>query len=140
MWENYLTAVKKEQEKYGESINPGLSDNDIDKLTDLPDSLINFLKKVNGLEYNGYILYGFRQSETPQPQPIYDIYDYNEIWHENDEMDKYLFIGESNISWYVYNLKSKLYEELDNPSGRLVKRFDTLDELLEQVLKEALEN
>ncbi|OLF48422.1 hypothetical protein BU202_02060 [Streptococcus cuniculi] len=55
-------------------------------------------------------------------------------------MEKYLFIGESNISWYVYNLKNKLYEVLDNPSGRLLKQFGTLDELLRQVLKEALEN
>lgn len=140
MWKNYLKEIKNEQKKYGESINLGLLDNLVSQITDLPDSFVDFLKEVNGLEYNGYIIYGINEPEVESLQTVYDIYEYNEMWHDNDEMKQYLFIGESNLSWYVYDAKNKVYAELDNPSGRLVNSFSTLDELLEQLLKEALEN
>lgn len=140
MWKNYLKNIENEQKKYGESINMGLSDYLASQIMDLPVSFINFLEEVNGLEYNGYIIYGINDPAVVCLQPVYDIYEYNEIWHENDEMRRYLFIGESNLSWYVYDTKSEIYAELDNPSGRLINSFDTLDLLLSQVLQEALEN
>ncbi len=48
------------------------------------------------------------------------------------------FWGESNISWYVYDLTQHKYYELDNPSGREIGVFNSLECLLEKLLSEAL--
>ena len=48
-------------------------------------------------------------------------------------------MGESHISWYVYDLISKKYCELDNPSGREIEIFDSVDSLVDRVLCDALE-
>lgn len=50
------------------------------------------------------------------------------------------FLGESNISWYVYDLTSHKYIELDNPSGNRVEIFDNIETMVEKILTDALEN
>lgn len=51
---------------------------------------------------------------------------------------KYIFIGESNISWYVYDLVENKYFELDNPSGRENAQFSSLECMIENLLSDAL--
>ena len=50
----------------------------------------------------------------------------------------YLFLGESNISWYVYDTNKEQYIELDNPSGREMAEFKKIDEILEKMLSDSL--
>ena len=51
---------------------------------------------------------------------------------------KYIFIGESNISWYVYDIAECKYIELDNPSGRENEVFSSLEDMVEKMLNDAL--
>lgn len=51
---------------------------------------------------------------------------------------KYIFIGESNISWYVYDIAECIYLELDNPSGRENEVFSSLECMVEKLLSDAL--
>ena len=62
----------------------------------------------------------------------------NHIWHENEKQKGYLFLGESNISWYVYQYKNQCYMELDQPSGREIHRFRNFYEMCDKVLSEAI--
>ena len=50
------------------------------------------------------------------------------------------FLGESNISLYVYDLTAKNYCELDNPSGNQVEVFNNIETMIEKLLTDALEN
>ncbi|MDE5825777.1 MAG: YrhA family protein [Lachnospiraceae bacterium] len=48
------------------------------------------------------------------------------------------FLGEGSISWYVYDLKTKKYCELDNPSGEHSEEFDNFEQMLDKMLRDAL--
>ncbi len=63
----------------------------------LPDQYINFLKTVNGLEFNGFIIYGVDSSllETESNETVYGYIDSNEIWYDDEHQKQYMFFGES---------------------------------------------
>lgn len=67
MWIIKLEEIIEEKILYGEQINSGASEVELAKFKlrvkeelqkDLPTEYSNVLKMVNGLEFNGFILYG----------------------------------------------------------------------------------
>ena len=69
---------------------------------------------------------------------VYGLIEQNEIWYEVESQRAYLFLGESNISWYVYEIATGRYMELDNPSGQEMAAFDSCAEMLEKLLDDCL--
>lgn len=149
MWEENLKKIIDEKKMYDEEVNLGASKEEIDKLiveakeklsVEIPKEYLDILSKVNGIELNGFILYGVDKYllEHEMNQSIYGLVDSNKIWYENEEQKKYLFLGESNISWYVYEYKNKIFIELDNPSGREINKFNSFYEMFNKLLVDAL--
>lgn len=149
MWKDKLEEIVREKKTYGEEINTGVTEEEVQLLlkklkrelsVDLPNEYIDILKTVNGLEFNGFILYGVDQKLlNNQPNEfVYGLVEYNKIWYENEWQKQYIFLGESNISWYVYDLVECQYYELDNPSGEKCEVFSSLDCLVEKILCDAL--
>ena len=149
MWKDKLQEIIQEKKIYGEKVNIGATEEEIEIFfkeakaelpVDFPNDYANILELVNGLEFNGFILYGIDQillSKQPN-QRIYGLIEYNKIWYENEWQKKYVFIGESNISWYVYDFTECKYVELDNPSGRENEVFSSLEYMVEKILSDAL--
>ena len=105
-----------------------------------PQEFIDVLHHANGFEWNGFILYGVDRVSFPTA-PSYSVYgliEQNEIRYEVESQRAYLFLGESNISWYVYEIATGRYLELDNPSGQEMMAFDSCVELLEKLLDDCL--
>ena len=132
MWEIYLQQIREEKELYDEEINSGASEKEIYELVttakekwnmEIPQQYLDVLSRINGIEFNGFILYG--------------VYQYL-LEHEIEKQKGYLFLGESNISWYVYQYKNQCYMELDQPSGREIHRFRNFYEMCDKVLSEAI--
>jgi len=149
MWKDKLQEIVQEKNLYGEKINIGATAEEIrlfikkatDELrVDLPDGYVKILEVVNGIEFNGFILYGIDQYllGRQQNQTINGLIEYNKIWYENEWQKRYIFLGESNISWYVYDLVKHQYFELDNPSGRENVVFSSLECMVEKLLSDAL--
>ena len=149
MLEENLKKIINEKKMYDEEVNLGASKEEIDKLiveakeklgVEIPKEYLDILSKVNGIEFNGFILYGVDEYllEHEINQSIYGLVDLNKIWYENEEQKKYLFLGESNISWYVYEYKNKIFIELDNPSGREINKFNSFYEMFNKLLVDAL--
>lgn len=149
MWKGKIKEIINEKELYGEKVNDAAVEDEIEVLLinmkkelsiDIPLAYLKALKVVNGLEFNGYIMYGVDQKllRSKPNQNIYGLIALNKIWHKNKDNRKYLFIGESNISWFIYNLETKDYWELDNPSGREVSKFSNFDEMYKRLLMDAL--
>ena len=149
MWNIKLEEIIEEKNLYGEQVNTGASEVELAKFKknvkaelqkDLPSEYINVLKIINGLEFNGFILYGIDEVflEKKPNQHINGLISFNQIWYENEDQKKYLFLGESNISWYVYDTNKEQYIELDNPSGREMAEFKKIDEILEKMLSDSL--
>lgn len=104
-----------------------------------PDEMIDVLLLTNGFEWNGFILYGVDRDAFPM-SPEYSVYgliEQNEIWCEIEDQKAYLFLGEANISWYVYEIATGRYLELDNPSGREMAVFHSFLELFEKLLDDS---
>ena len=147
MWLELLEKIERIESGYGEKLNSPI---DLDKIKSLSKNEINevkifieqeysrFLTKVNGLDFNGSVLYGLKTDDSRSSE-VYDFFEYNKIWHEVEGNKRFVFIGENNISWFVYNPSNDEYLELDMPSAEVVEKFNSLDDLLESFLSDAIE-
>ena len=149
MWKDNLNKIKEEEKIYDEELNTGASKEEIDKLLEeakeqleieLPKEYLDTISIINGMEFNGFILYAIDEYllEHENNQSISGLIDSNQVWHENEEQKKYLFLGESDISWYVYEYEKKRFIELDNPSGREICTYNNFDEMFNKLLQDAL--
>ncbi len=151
MWKDKLKKVQDISSKFSvsctkpgapmEVIKPWLTR--VQEITGVmpPNELTDVLLHTNGFEWNGHILYGVDRDSFPTP-PEYSVYgliEQNEIWYEVEEQKAYLFLGEGSISWYVYEIATGRYLELDNPSGREVGAFSSFSELFEKLLDDSLQ-
>lgn len=144
-----LKEITKEMAEYGEKANSGVGKKELTAFSEkatmelnisLPQEYITLLSLINGLEYNGFIIYGIDEEilkKTPH-QSINGFIESNKDLYENEWLKQYIFLGESNISWYVYDLKGKKYYELDNPSGTVCEEFSDLESMIEKILTDAL--
>ncbi len=149
MWKEKLESIRQEKKSYGEEINRGISKKELesfinevkDKLDKtLPEGYIKTLKVINGIEFNGIILYGVDETllkDAPN-QPVNGLIENNEIWYENEWERPYLFLGDGDISWYVYDSETEKYYELDKPSGEICEEFSDFEQLLDNMLETAL--
>lgn len=149
MWNEQLSQIRKVEEKYGDSLNAPASKEQIESLKKsakekfdhhLPEQYINFLQNVNGIDFNGLVIYGVDSSlkEGENNELIPGYIETNELWYENDHQKQYMFFGDSNISWYCLDLIKGIYVELDKPSGMLMHKFKDFDSMLEKALNDSL--
>ncbi|MDE7297653.1 MAG: SMI1/KNR4 family protein [Lachnospiraceae bacterium] len=149
MWKESLEEIRQGEKRYGGEINCGISEEEVELFIKevenelnlaLPEDYIKILKVVNGIEFNGTILYGVDEpllKEAPS-QHVNGLIDCNKVWYENEWQKQYLFLGEGSISWYVYDLGTKKYYELDNPSGEISEEFDNFEQMLDKMLEDSL--
>lgn len=149
LFEEKLKQVIHEMALYGEEANGGAGKRELAKFKekvvdelniDLPQEYIKLLKVINGLEFNGFIIYGIDEElleKTPK-QNINGFIELNKTWYENEWQKQYVFLGESSIGWYVYDGTEQKYYELDNPSGTVSEEFPNLELMVEKVLTDAL--
>ncbi|TXS01876.1 SMI1/KNR4 family protein [Bacillus sp. SH7-1] len=149
MWKNLVLEIEKIEKSFNDKLNTPATDTEIQRLRehakekiniDLPREYVEFLKTVNGLDFNGLVLYGVDSSllETEKDEQICGFIETNEIWYENEFQKKYLFFGDSNIAWFCKNLSDRTYLELDKPSGTVMNTYNDFNTMLEEALKTAL--
>lgn len=151
MWREELDAIILEKKDYNEIVNRGATENEIEKMKEngsselsitFPIDFLEILKVINGLEFNGTILYGVDENlldnKNQIEQKIYGGVEYNKIWYEVETNKHFIFLGESNVSWYVYEISSQNYCEIDNPSGELINSYERFEDLFERMLQDAL--
>jgi len=142
MWTENYKKVCELRELFGESTNAGTSDNEImdfacgieDALgKELPDELQKVYRITMGIEFNGHIFYGIDSkylAETPV-QKVHGLIEMNLTWYEGSEsFEKFLFIAEHDLSWFVYDSEKKEYLELDIPSVSIVATYPDIDDML----------
>ncbi|MRX74013.1 SMI1/KNR4 family protein [Bacillus lacus] len=151
MWKNLLVDIKKELSKYGLALREPATSQEIQTLQqklflhynslDLPTEYKQFLMRVNGLDFNGLVIYGVDKNllETKAEEEIHGFIETNELWHENEWQKQFVFFGDSDIALYCYDLNQKVYMELDKPSGTIINTFSDFESMLEDALKIRLE-
>ncbi|PAD23107.1 YrhA family protein [Terribacillus saccharophilus] len=140
-WLELLNSIQSIESNHGETLRRAASDEEIAALKNeairqldantLPHSYITFLKQVNGLDFNGLVIYGVDDYLLTNASDELDGFiSTNEIWRENKEQKQYIFFADSSIAWYCLDLISNTYVELDKPSGTVMETYDEFDSLL----------
>ncbi|WP_233879549.1 YrhA family protein [Virgibacillus halodenitrificans] len=139
-WKDFLVEIGKIEAKYGSSLRNPASEIEIEKMDhniqqkwgniSLPKSYIELLKKVNGLDFNGLVIYGVDKNllDKKVEEDIHGFIETNELWHENEWQKKYTFFGDSDR--YCFAEKECVYVELDKPSGTLIQSFESFGAML----------
>ena len=152
MWKEKLEKIKMKFEKdYGDSFNNSATDNEISKLKnsffkkfglELPTQYLEFLKYMNGIEFDGFIIFSIDKDiiDNNTNQQVEGIINFNEILYENEFNKDYIFLADSDISWYVYNIKDKNFNILDKPSGELMETYNDFYSMLDNILEEYILN
>ncbi|PEC84649.1 SMI1/KNR4 family protein [Bacillus cereus] len=149
MWKNMILEIGDILKSVNYQLNTSATDTEIQRLrehakekfnVDLPSEYEEFLKTVNGLDFNGLVLYRVDSPllETEKDEQICGFIDTNEIWYENEFQKEYLFFGDSNIAWFCKNLSDSTYLELDKPSGTVMNTYNDFNTMLGEALKTAL--
>ncbi|UTL74486.1 YrhA family protein [Bacillus halotolerans] len=152
MWVNLLEEIRKTEAKYGDELNSPVIDQEIRNfeeavlgkfpVNEIPLEYKKFLQTVNGLDFNGLVIYGLDQEllREENDEEVYGFIETNEQWHENDEQIKYLFFGDSDTAWYCLDVIENEYLDLDKPSGTLMNKFNDFNAMLADALKVSLDN
>ncbi|MBJ7987181.1 YrhA family protein [Bacillus cereus] len=149
MWKNLILEIEKIEKSFNDKLNTPATDTEVHRLrkhvkekfnVDLPSEYEEFLKTVNGLDFNGLIIYGVDPSllETERDETVYGLLENNKIWYENEWQKEYLFLGDSDIAWFCKKLSEGTYLELDKPSGTVMETYNDFNTMLEEALKPTL--
>ncbi len=129
-----LSTIDEVLKQYNETIYNKASEYEIKKFCDshlniyknlsLDSEYIKFITKSNAFDYNGLSIYSIDEKRE------YNIYDLNDIYWENENLKKYLFLAEDSLSWYVLEIYNKNYYILDKPSGTIISKYKSFNELI----------
>jgi len=149
MWQENLEKIRQEEATYGEELNDGISEQEAAEFVKevkkvlkmpVPEDYLKILKVINGIENNGIILYGVDEAllKNKPKRHVNGLIDNNQDWLDNEWDGNYLFLGDGNISWYVYDVDNKKYYELDQPSGDICYEFDSFELMFDKMLEDSL--
>ncbi|MGG1482794.1 YrhA family protein [Peribacillus castrilensis] len=149
-WKELLIEVEKIEIKYDSSLRNPVSNSEIIKMKQtiqkrlgniiIPEPYIDFLKNVNGLDFNGLVIYGVDETllDNEGDEEVQGFIETNELWYENDWQKQYIFLGDYDTAWFCYDLNERVYVELNKPSGTLIQFFDSFDSMLSDALEASL--
>lgn len=150
MWREKISHISKIREKWNRKLNLPINEKELSKFRKsvvekfgedvLPQQYYEFLQTVNGIEFNGLIIYGIDQSflDFKPINQVDSFFDANEVWESIQDEDELIFFGDSDIAWYCYNVSKKKFVELDKPSGEHMETFCDFDTMLKSALSVAL--
>jgi len=150
IYQRDLDLIIDFRRKYRMGIQPPCSEEQIERLKmdteellycKVPDQYIEFLRRINGLCWNGLVIYASAKSpltgfEHLPERFIEGLVDANILWRGYEINEDYLVFAESGISLYVYNLIESQYEEQDQSCREVVKVVPDFDHLIASALSD----
>jgi hypothetical protein len=141
--EELLDRIDAEKRDFDQTVWPPASPAAIERLrayardtlrTELPAGYIAFLKRNDGLDFNGYVIYGAAEHADPFLSGFAEA---NARLAEPPA--KYVLYGETGDALYARDRESGAWVALDLPSLDVIKEFPTFETMLEHVLRDAYE-
>jgi hypothetical protein len=105
----------------------------------LPTSLLSVLAVVDGFVENGVSLYGVDE-DSDQEEAVPGLVAQNlALWSCFPESTlKYLFVGDSELWFFAYEIATSTYVALSRSTIRIVHRFSGMEALVNDLLAQAL--
>lgn len=126
-----------------EFVPPGAADAAVDDAVDrvrinlnaqLPDGYAAFLRRHDGLEFDGVVFY----STAPKDEFWQGLVEANETWRDAAENEKLLILGDDDMSFYSVDLSGERPTKRDRVNGEVVEAFGTIDEMIDAALRSRL--
>ncbi|WP_408072003.1 YrhA family protein [Butyrivibrio sp. JL13D10] len=147
MWKETLEKVRAQEAGFGGELNGPASEAEIKKFQEeiskvgasVPDEYYDFLRVINGFEYNGYIIYGIDEEllDGATAKGTTGFLLQRKVWEETSS-GEYTYLGEGSMDLYAYGVETKKFYVLDNGSDDVMEEFDSFDELLERIMSHSL--
>ena len=137
-----LSRIREEQQEANEVFEMPASPGDVEKIrlyatdilrTALPNGYLSFLSQTNGLDFNGYLVFGASTSQSPCLPGFQDA---NELLARTPR--QHAFYGHTSDEMYAQHLASSRWQVLDRASLSILEEFESFDLMLLHVLQEAL--
>ena len=98
----------------------------------LPEEYLDFLSLVNGLEFNGLLIYGTKNSITDAGGSPLDLVEMNQIARESvkENLSTFIVIGEDSAGLLTYDPLEKAFQYRDRIGIDRVMNFSCFEELL----------
>ncbi|QHN03663.1 SMI1/KNR4 family protein [Granulicella sp. WH15] len=141
--EGLLQRIDGEKREYDQTIWPPATEETIDRLrnsahetlkTQLPEGYITLLRRNDGVDFNGYVVYGATEHREPFLSGFIEAND-----RLGEPTPRFIFYAETGHTLYAHDRTHRRWIALDVPSLDVIDEFDSFDIMLERVLREALE-
>ncbi|WP_135987243.1 YrhA family protein [Sphingomonas naasensis] len=140
-----IVAARDAQVAVGEVVQPGADEARIAVLrgalqrafgATLPDDYAALLRRSDGVDFDGLVLYGSAQSEAaPGPGGFWQgLIAANRLWREGPGHDAYLVLGETDMDLFTVNLDGTAPVLRDKVSSDVNERFPSVAEALQKLL------
>ena len=140
--EDLLGDINAEKRKFKQTIWPSASPDAITRLrrlawdmlqTDLPEDYLTFLGRNDGLDFNGYVIYGATEHQAPFLSGFVEA---NE--RLGGPQDRHVYYAETGDQLYAQDRTSRAWVALDRPSQDVIATFPSFNAMLTQVLQDAV--
>jgi hypothetical protein len=139
--DDLIADINAEKRQFRQTIRPPASADAIARLrtlardtmqTDLPEDYVSFLGRNDGLNFNGYVIYGATEQREPFLSGFVEA-------NERLGDDKYVYYGDTGDQLYAQDRTSRAWVALDRPSLDVIATFPSFDAMLTKVLRDAVE-
>jgi len=149
MMKQLLDKVKLIANSWGESFEPPANKFELQKFVDrvqenfgvrFSDQYETFLQIVNGLEFNGLIIYGTKNSENDLDASSLDLFEMNEVHMDSLRTSKLdvIVIGEDSTGLLTYDMNTKQFQYRDRIGLDKVEPFSSFEEMLKVEIEKVM--
>ena len=101
---------------------------------DLPDAYGAFLRRHDGLDFDGIVFY----ATAPREGFWQGIVEANEAWRDAEENRELLVLGDDDMSLYSVDLDGRRPAKRDRVNGEVVETYETIDAMIDAALRTRL--
>lgn len=144
-----LDKIERQKRHFGEHMQSSCSETDLQQLAkealiklkiEIPSPYLAFLRRTNGLDWNGTVFFAAKTSPyfDNQKMTLEGIVEGNERLREVPRNRTFLIFGESGMEMYVLDLRTGKYSVVDHISTDMYESFDAFEDLLAAALEKRL--
>jgi hypothetical protein len=137
-----LAEINAEKREFSQPIWPPASPEAIARLrrfakdtllTDLPEEYVTFLGRNDGLDFNGYVIYGATEHREPFLSGLVEA---NE--RLGGEQARHVFYGDTGDQLFAQDRTNQAWVALDRASLDVIVTFPSFGAMLSKVLRDAV--
>ncbi|MCP3672960.1 MAG: SMI1/KNR4 family protein [Gammaproteobacteria bacterium] len=137
-----LDKVKNKATEWGEALEPPAKNSEINELAknvfskysiEIPDGYRTFLSEVNGLEFNGLIIFGTKNSEVDSDGSPINFMEMNEVMDDSirARFPELIVIGENSTGLLTFDSSLEQFQFRDRVGLDRVDSYTSFENMLE---------